>query len=381
MLSKEENERLTQVGPGTPGGELLRRYWQPIAIASELTAEQAEEARDASWARTGGLPRRAGQLRLRGGALRPPRRVAVLRLRRGLRASVAPTTAGSTPPPTGSAWSSRSSRRAAPTRTASASAPIRCRSWRACCSSTWAPQPRAAAAALGRAGARGRRAPIQTRSPLDCNWLQAQENTADTAHTYYLHGHMLTLQGRAATAPTSTGRSSSTTAGSASGASRRLCTTAASSPRSEIRPPLIFPNILRIPQGPRRVHALARADRRHPHADLIMVGFTPSPDGAPRGAAGRPADRLPAAMAAPDGEYDLTDVLRARTAWRGRRRARSTTAAQEHLGASDRGIVMFRQLLRRADHGRRAAAASRWRSCATPRRTASSPSTTRPRRS
>jgi phenylpropionate dioxygenase-like ring-hydroxylating dioxygenase large terminal subunit len=28
---------LAQVGPGTPGGELLRRYWQPIALASECT--------------------------------------------------------------------------------------------------------------------------------------------------------------------------------------------------------------------------------------------------------------------------------------------------------------------------------------------------------
>jgi 5,5'-dehydrodivanillate O-demethylase oxygenase subunit len=30
MLTKEENERLTRVGPGTPCGELLRRYWHPI---------------------------------------------------------------------------------------------------------------------------------------------------------------------------------------------------------------------------------------------------------------------------------------------------------------------------------------------------------------
>lgn len=28
---------LTQVGPGTPGGELLRRYWQPIALSAEAT--------------------------------------------------------------------------------------------------------------------------------------------------------------------------------------------------------------------------------------------------------------------------------------------------------------------------------------------------------
>jgi len=39
MLTQEENERLTRVGPGTPGGELLRRYWQPIAVAQELTEE------------------------------------------------------------------------------------------------------------------------------------------------------------------------------------------------------------------------------------------------------------------------------------------------------------------------------------------------------
>ena len=35
MLSKEDNERLTRVGPGTPMGELLRRYWMPVAALSE----------------------------------------------------------------------------------------------------------------------------------------------------------------------------------------------------------------------------------------------------------------------------------------------------------------------------------------------------------
>ena len=40
MLTKDENELLTQVGPGTPAGELLRRYWHPICAAKELTEEQ-----------------------------------------------------------------------------------------------------------------------------------------------------------------------------------------------------------------------------------------------------------------------------------------------------------------------------------------------------
>jgi 5,5'-dehydrodivanillate O-demethylase len=36
MLSAANNDLLTRVGPGTPMGELLRRYWQPVAGASEL---------------------------------------------------------------------------------------------------------------------------------------------------------------------------------------------------------------------------------------------------------------------------------------------------------------------------------------------------------
>jgi 5,5'-dehydrodivanillate O-demethylase oxygenase subunit len=40
MLSKEDNATLTQVGPGTPGGKLMRMYWQPIAAVKELDDSQ-----------------------------------------------------------------------------------------------------------------------------------------------------------------------------------------------------------------------------------------------------------------------------------------------------------------------------------------------------
>ena len=40
MLTHEENLLLTQVGRGTPCGELLRRYWHPVAAAAELTDEK-----------------------------------------------------------------------------------------------------------------------------------------------------------------------------------------------------------------------------------------------------------------------------------------------------------------------------------------------------
>ena len=45
MLSAEENERLMQVGPGTPAGELLRRYWHPVATSAELAANPVKGVR------------------------------------------------------------------------------------------------------------------------------------------------------------------------------------------------------------------------------------------------------------------------------------------------------------------------------------------------
>ena len=36
MISAEQNDLITRVGPGTPAGQLLRRYWQPVAISDEL---------------------------------------------------------------------------------------------------------------------------------------------------------------------------------------------------------------------------------------------------------------------------------------------------------------------------------------------------------
>jgi len=41
MLSQEENDLITRTGSGTPGGNLLRRYWQPVALAEELPANGA----------------------------------------------------------------------------------------------------------------------------------------------------------------------------------------------------------------------------------------------------------------------------------------------------------------------------------------------------
>ena len=39
MLTQENNAAVTQTGPGTPAGRLLRQYWQPVATEADLPAD------------------------------------------------------------------------------------------------------------------------------------------------------------------------------------------------------------------------------------------------------------------------------------------------------------------------------------------------------
>jgi phthalate 4,5-dioxygenase oxygenase subunit len=45
MLSQQDNEILTRVGPGTPMGEVLRRYWTPALLSSELPGPDCDPVR------------------------------------------------------------------------------------------------------------------------------------------------------------------------------------------------------------------------------------------------------------------------------------------------------------------------------------------------
>ena len=45
MLSVQDNELLTQVGAGTPMGELMRRYWHPFAATTELDERPTKAVR------------------------------------------------------------------------------------------------------------------------------------------------------------------------------------------------------------------------------------------------------------------------------------------------------------------------------------------------
>lgn len=45
MLSQKENERLTRIGPGTPAGKLFRHYWWPVAFSDELKPPKPKKIR------------------------------------------------------------------------------------------------------------------------------------------------------------------------------------------------------------------------------------------------------------------------------------------------------------------------------------------------
>ena len=39
-MDAQENETMTRVGPGTPAGETLRRYWLPISFSDEIKTDE-----------------------------------------------------------------------------------------------------------------------------------------------------------------------------------------------------------------------------------------------------------------------------------------------------------------------------------------------------
>ena len=39
-MQAEQNQLVTRIGPGTPCGALMRRYWHPVALLDEFDARQ-----------------------------------------------------------------------------------------------------------------------------------------------------------------------------------------------------------------------------------------------------------------------------------------------------------------------------------------------------
>jgi 5,5'-dehydrodivanillate O-demethylase len=350
-LSPELNALFTQVGPGTPCGELMRRYWMPVAPANEITAERPKKRlrilgedlvlfRDGS-GRYGLLPERC------------PHRHASLAFgfveADGLRCAY-------------HGWKFAADGSCIDQPFEPANSKLRALA----CRPSYPVQQLAGLlfAYLGPAPApllprwetlvRTDGTRTITVLPLhNCNWLQAQENSHDPVHTFYLHGKMLEAQGmqeqfRAEiayyTRPIQD-FSFELNRGPAWTGIRKIRVWGGDKPEREAGHPAIFPNILIAPQGTRiATHFRVPVDDRHTY--IIMAEFEPTRDGSEvvQSDAEIPVTYLPHPLR-PDRDYDLTrfeyqDLM----AWETQGAVFDRPA--ELLGASDRGITMFRNLLR-----------------------------------
>ena len=181
---------------------------------------------------------------------------------------------------------------------------------------------------------------------LRCNWLQAMENSVDPTHTYYLHSHTLKLKGSEDYVPFHYQQLSKidfelvvhpTWAGIQK---RRIF--AGEGETAEAPHPLIFPNILFVP-----VRTGYAMHFRTPIDDLntqvFQFRFSPTKDGsAPEQPEDPPIEYIATKNA--DGEFHLDHFAsQDHMAWESQ--GALARRDREHLGESDRGIIMFRKLL------------------------------------
>jgi 5,5'-dehydrodivanillate O-demethylase oxygenase subunit len=346
MLSREQNERLTQVGPGTPGGELLRRYWQVLCPTKELACDVDRK-----------------RVRLLGEDL------LVFRDARG---------------------EFRCVQERCPHRSASLyfgfiePDGMRCcyHGWKFDCASgrcverpfettpphegimlTTYPVEALGGLLFVYMGPHTERPPLLPRWDVlaredkpkqirvmpdhHCNWLQIQENTADSVHTYYLHGHRAVMMARGNPDRVSSYFYRPIKAYDwkvSEWGIEKMLEYGGENPEVEVRPPLIFPNVLRIPEGPiEAIHFRIPIDDEHTR--IIWLGLF---------------DRIPGSeLTSPDKvpytyEFDAPGITiesvdlstfygQDRVVWE--TQGAITDRSVETLGATDRGIVLFRRML------------------------------------
>ena len=175
---------------------------------------------------------------------------------------------------------------------------------------------------------------IEIHPVLDCNWLQPMENAVDPAHLYWLHGY---------------------TGGAPTARDERIefeifeygiykCHYGRR--RAEVHP-LVFPNMLR---GTGNV-AHFRIPMDDTHTGILYVIYSPAADGKPGGQKEVPYKYI-GPIKEPHDDYGFpryrhhmkTFASQDGMAWETQGPMADRT--KEHLASSDKGVVMFRQMLR-----------------------------------
>lgn len=341
MLTREENEMITRVGPGTPAGGLLRRYWHPVAVAGELTVEQPIKAVRLLGEKLVLFRDQRGGYGLVGE--RCPHRSASLAYGRieadGIRC-----------PYHGWKFDGRGRCLEQPAEPAGGSFKDKIRH-------TAYPVEKLGGLLYAYLGPEpapllprwdvlvredGRRW-ILIESVIDCNWLQAMENSVDSSHLYWLHGelghlgkHMQDFRERDEFVRFEFGiMKRRITPGKNPG-----------DPPMLDAHPLLFPTILRhvarAQGGGLRHNLQIRVPMDDTHTRVYRVNFVPSE-----------SERSPLNQDPPfeysvlktgDGKYNM-EIVAAQDSMAWETQGPVTDRTQEHLGVSDEGVILLRKLL------------------------------------
>jgi len=182
---------------------------------------------------------------------------------------------------------------------------------------------------------------------LCCNWLQAMENSVDPTHTYFLHSHTLKVKGDPDHVPFHYRKVSKidfelvvepTWAGIQK---QRIFEDKHAPP--ETPHPLVFPNILFVPvRAGYAMHFRTPIDDHN--TQVFQYRFSPAQDGR---AVAQPED-VPIEYVTTknqEGEFHLDNFSsQDHMAWE--TQGALADRSREHLGEGDRGVIMFRKLLR-----------------------------------
>ena len=354
-MRQGENEILTRVGAGTPSGELLRRYWHPVAVAGELTEEKPIKAVTLLGEKlvVFRLALGPGESQPRYGLVAEQcrHRLASLAYGRvdqegircpyhGWKYDLGGRCLETPPEPSDSKYYREIRQPAYPVQKLAG-----------LLFAYMGPEP---VPLLPRWDALARedgRRWVTIELVIDCNWLQPMENSVDPSHLYWLHGfafksghlpnHMAQYQEKHEFIRFEYG------------IMKRRITPGKqpSDPPMVDEHPLIFPTMLRhvtnevrgSRAGVYRHNIQIRVPIDDTHTQVYRVNFIPS------ASERSPVDQDPPyeyrPLKSPAGEYYM-DVVSAQDSMAWETQGPITDRTQEHLGAADRGIVMFRKLLR-----------------------------------
>jgi 5,5'-dehydrodivanillate O-demethylase oxygenase subunit len=346
MLNQEENELLARVGPGTPAGQLLRHYWHAVAAASELSEEKPKK-----------------RVRVLGEDL------VLFRDRSGTYGLVG----------------EHCSHRGASLYYGFVEEDgIRCayHGWKYDACGKCLEQPfespevgfkekiqhpaypvvKQAGLLFAYMGPPGKK-PILPKwdlavrvdgvrrveicQVLRCNWLQAMENSVDPYHTYYLHSHTLKLKGNPDHVPFHYQQvrkiEFELVVQPAWAGIQKQRFFAGENVPVEAPHPLIFPNLLFVPvRWGYAMHFRTPVDDTH--TQIFHLRFRPTKDGSVPADPQEPAAEFVGTRNDAD-EFHLEDFAsQDHMAWE--TQGPIADRANEHLGESDRGIILFRKLLR-----------------------------------